>query len=295
MASSSSSKARSLREIRSISLPCRSNPRTVRIGEELNKVKAWAAPSAPTSRTIRDGLSGLAVLYRCAEELLSLSATQQALFRHQNELWVDEFQDLFLSLLDICGNSRDFLAKINENGRELQSSRRRRKGDPSIEASIARYTSLGKKLKKETRKLILDLKQMETKIEPSQPQEQDHHVSSVVRALREVIAVSFFVLQSLLLFLTVPRARGWSVVSKLLHKGAVAYENQQENVNELERVDDALQALYRNNSSEGDKVKVAQDSLKSLEESVETIEIGLECLFRHLIKARASLLNMLSL
>ncbi|XAR73709.1 hypothetical protein NMG60_11007773 [Bertholletia excelsa] len=278
---------------RSISLPCRSHPTTHRIEEELNKIKAWQAPVIPTSKTIKNGLAGLEDLYRCVEELLSLPVTQQALSRHQNERWVDDLQDCFISLLDICGNAKDVLSQIKEQAREIRSSLRRRKGNLSIKTSIAKYTRIRKKVKKEAKKLISELKQMEYKIGAPQLLELDHHVSSVYRALREVSAVSFCVFQSLLLFLSKSRRR--SLVSKLFHKGAVACEIQQENVNELVTIDATLQGPCRNTSREGDEIQIAQNGLECLEDSIDAKEHKLDCLFRRLIEATASLLNITSL
>ncbi|GMP32115.1 hypothetical protein CsSME_00006022 [Camellia sinensis var. sinensis] len=297
MTMASFSKTKSHFHIRSISLPCRSHPSTVRIEEELNKIKTWESSSTPTAEAISNGLSRLEDLNKCMQDLLNLPLTQQALSHHHHEKWIGDLQDGFVSLLDICGTERDVMTQIKEHVRDLQSALRRRKGDSSIEISIAKYTCFRKNTKKDAKKLIAVMKHMDNKIEATPLLELDQHISSLIKALREVVAASISILHSVLLFLSVPilksKSTRWSLVSKLLQKGEVACENQ-ENVNELESVDVALHSLCRSDSNEGDKMQSAQNTLKSLEARIEDVENVLEYLFRRFVKARATLLNIVS-
>ena len=90
-----------------------------------------------------------------------------------------------------------------------------------------------------------------------------------------------------------PKATRRSLVSRL--KGTVVGEDQHINVNELESVDFALHAMGKCSSSEGDGKQIAQKRLQSLETSIEAVENCLDCLIRSMIRARASLLNVVSL
>ncbi|KAA8532049.1 hypothetical protein F0562_006809 [Nyssa sinensis] len=276
----------------------RSHPTTLTIEEKLNQLKTWEASSTPTAETIFQGLSGLEELFKCVDDLYNLPLTQQALSQHQHEKWVNELLDGSVRLLDICGITRDAMSQIKEHVRYLQSALRRRKGDLSIESSIAKYTCFRKKMKKDAKKLISAMKQMDNKIETLPVLDLDHHVSSVIKVLREAGAMSILIFQTVLLFLSVPVSKPkptrWLLVSKLLHKGAVACEEQEENVNELESVDVALQALCGSDSSGVDRMQIAQKRLEALEASIEVLENGLECMFRRLIKSRASFLNLIS-
>ncbi|KAL6345250.1 hypothetical protein AAG906_015733 [Vitis piasezkii] len=87
--------------------------------------------------------------------------------------------------------------------------------------------------------------------------------------------MSISIFQSLVLLSTPvlkPKLSRWSLVSKFMHKGAVSCEENAENMKELESVEFSLGAI----SSEEAKYK------------------GLECMYRRLVKTRASLLNIIS-
>ncbi|GLT39321.1 hypothetical protein SLA2020_135190 [Shorea laevis] len=277
--------------LRSISLPSRPHPSTLRIEEELNRIKTGEGSSASTSGSICLGLSGLEELYHCMEDLLNMASTQQVLSKHQQEKCVDELLDGSVRLLDVCGIARDIVFQVKEQIHALQSALRRRKGDSSIEKSIVNYTSFRKKMKKEAKKLIVTLKQMDNKIGASTVLDQDHHFLAVIRVLRELNAMNNSIFQSLFSFLAAPvsgKQTTWSLVSKLMHKGTVACE--QENVNEFETVDAVLCTC----SSNVEKMQTAQKRLEALESSIQGLEDGLESVFKRLVKARASLLNILS-
>ncbi|EEF40670.1 conserved hypothetical protein [Ricinus communis] len=148
-------------------------------------------------------------------------------------------------------------------------------------------------MRKEANKLIAELKQMDNKLGALQLPDQDQHLSALIRVLREVNVKNSSVFQSFLLFLATPVSKPtqsrWSMVSKLMHKRTPACEETQEIVNELQSVDYAL-----NEMSNVDNIQIARKKLQDLEISIEELENCLERVFRHLIKTRASILNIFS-
>lgn len=290
--------------VRSISLPPRSHPTTVRVEEELNRLKSWESSSSSSSKaeTICAGLSLLSELYRRIEDLLNLPLTQQALSQDQHQRWVNELLEGSLRYLDACGNTRDSVLSMQETIRELQSALRRRKvGDSSVESVVSAYICSRRKMKKETAKSLASLKPTDGEFGGSLMLDLDDHLLAVVRVLRETSLITISIFHALLLFLSMPvlkpKASRWSLVSKLVQKGVLACKEKQENVDELEGVDMALGNLLMQSSSrdvEGQKIQSAQIRLDALDVSMEGLVKGLECLFRHLIQTRVFLLNIMS-
>ncbi|XP_068344016.1 uncharacterized protein [Pyrus communis] len=282
-------------KVRSISLPSRSPPTTLRVEEQLSRLQ-----TSSSSASICKDLCGLEELYDCVDDLLQVASTQQLLSDYQQEKCMDELLDGSLRLLDKCGITRDVMSQIKEHVRDLQSALRRRKGDLSF---IANYNCFRKKMKKDAKKLITSLKQVD--IKASQHLEQDQHASSVTRVLKEVFGKNMSIFQSLLVFLAVPvskpRPKKWSLVSKFMHKGGIACEDQNEDINghELDVVDAAVYSLCKSSSTptEGanvEKIQNAHKKLEALEVTVEGLENGLDSVFRRLIKTRVFLLNIIS-
>jgi hypothetical protein len=278
--------------VRSNSFPSQSHPSTTRIEQELTKMKTWEATSTSTSDSITNGLFFLEDLYISLEDLLHMSSTQKAVSHHQGEKIVEELLDGSVKLLDICGITRDTMLQIKENVQSLHSALRRRKGDSSIETSVVEYKLFTKKMKKNVTKLITSLKHMETKFGASSLLNQDHQdLVAVITVLGEVIAMNISIFQSILSFLvgssSKSKATKWLKVTKLMQKRVTCEENM-ENFNELQCVEAYLRTL----SSEGSNV--AHERFVALENAIESIENGLENIFRRLVKTRVCLLNIMT-
>ncbi|KAD7117714.1 hypothetical protein R6Q59_013753 [Mikania micrantha] len=250
--------------IRSTSLPTRSHPIILQAQEEIQKFKTWegSISSVPTPNTICSALTRLQVLYECVDSVLSLPLTQQALTHNQYTELVNELLDKSISLMDICGSTRDLVLKVKENARDVQSALRRRKGEVSL------TTSFIKNLKKDAKKAIASLKQIDEKIGDMKPLDLDQHLVSAIKVVRDVGVVRSSVYRSLLLFLSGSvaniKSSRWSLVQKMLQRGTT----------------------HRN-----DKIEISSEDLVCFFQEMEN---GLECMFRSLIKTRASLLNVLS-
>jgi len=278
--------------VRSNSFPSQSHPNSTRIEQELCKIKTWEATSTSSSDSITNGLYLLEDLYISLEDLLNMTSTQKLVSHHQGEKFVEELLDGSMKMLDICGITRDTMLQIKENVQSLHSSLRRRKGESSIEKSVAEYKFFTKKMKKNVTKLITSLKHMESKFGASSLLNQDQDLVAVITVLREVIAMNLSIFQSILSFLvgssSKSKATKWLKVTKLMHKRVTCEENM-ENFNELQCVEASLRTLLSDGSN------VAHERFEALENAIESIENGLENIFRRLVKTRVSLLNIMTL
>jgi len=129
----------SMYHVRSNSFPSASHPTSIRIEEELSKMRTWEATSTSTSESIGTGLSFLEDLFICLEDLLNMASTQKVISNHQGEKCMEELLDGSVRVLDICCITRNTISQVKENVQALHSALRRRKGDSSIEKSVAEY------------------------------------------------------------------------------------------------------------------------------------------------------------
>ncbi|CAJ2676053.1 unnamed protein product [Trifolium pratense] len=284
--------------LRSNSFPSESHPNSTRIEQELCKIKTWEATSTSTSHSITIGLSYLEDLYISMEDLLNMTSTQKAISHNQGEKFVEELMDGSVKILDVCGITRDTMLQVKENVQSLHSSLRRRKGDSSIETSVAEYKFFTKKMKKNVTKLITSLKHMESKFGASSLLNQDQEVVSVIRVLREVIVMNMTIFQSILSFLVGYSSKSmetkWMKVAKLMHKRTISCEEKLENFNELQCVEVSLRTLL-SEGSDVSKMQATHENFEALENAIDMIENGLESVFRLLVKTRVCLLNIVTL
>ncbi|CAI0429480.1 unnamed protein product [Linum tenue] len=278
---------------RSVSLPARSHPATIKIHEELTKLGELEQSSAATSSSssaICSSLSTIRDVYDTLDELLAMASTQEALSRRRCVAEEERFLDGSVKLMDTCEIAKDVISRLRENVAALQSAiRRRRKGDSVLESSVSDYIQLRRKTRKDARKLVAQLKQQMGNHNYKLPAADQ---GDVIRVMREVNAASSCVLQALLSFVATPVFRRekkqskWGIASKLVMTRKVAAVGCE--VNEIQAADVALLV------GEGEKKQFGTNELESVERCFKEIEDGLEGVFRRLIKSRASLLNILS-
>ena len=278
--------------VRSNSLPSKSHP----VIEECNNYLIRLEPSdATSSSSIAQKLSDLKDLHHCVEKLLHLPLTQQAFFQGHQEKWVDQLVDGSLRLLDMCSEAKDAILHTKECAREIQSIVRRRRGaEVSLESEIRKYSASRKVVKKAIQKALGGLKGVESKSSFSSSN-KDSEITALVSVIREVEAVTLATFESLLCFVSGPKANsklgGWSLVSKFIYTKRVGSAEEAEQVNEFGKVDAAVHCLMSKETSKPDQVLL---ELQNLELCVQDFEERLECLFRRLIKTRVSLLNILN-
>ncbi|KAK8314918.1 hypothetical protein V6Z11_D01G203300 [Gossypium hirsutum] len=212
---------------RSNSLPSRQHPITSQIDENLNRLRASQSASTSSSSTGHE-LTCLQDLYDYVDMLLQFPLTQQALAQDQQRKSVEQVLDASLVLLDVCGTAKDALLQIKECTKELQSVLRRRRGEvEGFGDEVRKYLTSKKEVRKAISKAFKNLKHMDNKL-----MSKDGETGSVISTLKQVVAATMGVLQSLLSFISGPEASSrWSLVSKLMHQKRVRCEEEEEKTN----------------------------------------------------------------
>nr|GEU56470.1 hypothetical protein [Tanacetum cinerariifolium] len=273
---------------RSISLPSRLHPTSLRLEAELNKLRAWEVRSCSSSATliaeaIQTGLVGLSEVYRCVEELVYSSLAEHGCL-------LEDALEHSVNLLDSSRIVRDIQQKMKEQVVCLQSRLRRRGAELQVGDEISSYIRLREKLKKEASKCIKSLKRAEKKF-THVPTLKDYQLAMLVKVLGEVNVITSRVLQSLLLFLsssgnTVKNRHGGCSLNLKLRPA----EKIKKITNEVGSVHDTLFCVLHGT----EEVTLADRKLQNLVISLDCIDAGLDVVFRRLIQYRVSILNVLT-
>ncbi|KAG6572161.1 hypothetical protein SDJN03_28889, partial [Cucurbita argyrosperma subsp. sororia] len=270
--------------IRSNSLPSKPHPVVDEVNEHLCRLKASETTSSSSS--LCQKFDGLQDLHDCIDKLLLLPVTHQAIIDNQS---VNDLLEGSLKVLDVCALAKDVLSQMKESAHELESTLRRRRGD-DIVGDIQKYLNSRKMIKKAIHKALKG-------IERPSAQKSDESLE-IVSLLKEAEAVTCNSLESLLSFVAGPKVPSkmgrWSLVSKLVQAKKVATKDEDSNGNEVQMVDAALYSITSHKSGFLVQGEDVQNSLKKLELCIHDIEEDLESLYRHLIKNRVSLLNILN-
>lgn len=166
--------------------------------------------------------------------------------------------------------TRDIWMSMKEHDRTLQFALRRRGQELCVESKVDEYIRARKKVKEDIRKCPGELKQIESKCASAPLITTDQqHLAMVVIVLREVRAITIALLRAILSFMSASRpnqkAGKWSLLSKLIHKGLVACELEQEDMKEIERVDVGLYSRVENKDAQMERAQMANKRLEALE------------------------------
>ncbi|KAH7852969.1 hypothetical protein Vadar_031583 [Vaccinium darrowii] len=259
---------------RSISLPSKFHPLVYHSDENLR-------------------LSGLESMYDRLDNLLQLPHTQQAFAQQHREKWVGVVMEKYVRLLDVCATTKDVSSQTKQDLQGLLSVLRRRRDVNDFSG----YLNSRKKAKKVIQRSLKDLKSIKTK-HTIIPQGKSQEILDL---LNEVEAATVRVFESLLFYISGTKEessfRGFSLVSKFMHRKSIESKDEQANTNVFEKFDAALHSLNHHKTSKSDNtvhVENLQNQFGKMELSTQDIEEGLECLFRRLIKTRVILLNILN-
>ncbi|XP_030522988.1 uncharacterized protein LOC115735726 [Rhodamnia argentea] len=270
---------------RSISLPSKHHPLIRKADEQLDRLRCSDAASSPSLSLASSRISCLREVYNSLDDSLLLLYSKQC-FAHEE--CRNELLDQFLRLLDLCSSMKDVIVQTNESAHELQSALRDEFG---LRNEVARYLTSGKMAKKMIKGCLKNLKSSHD-FSPSDP--DDMVLVSMLREAEEIALATF---ESLLHLLNGTKAqdkrRGWPLVSKLMHSKRAEAEGRVTG-DEFSTADAAVDSLLGSKLvTFGDPGEDLKQMLRAIESSIQGLSEDLERLQRHLIKTRASLLNML--
>ncbi|KAJ0693750.1 hypothetical protein HanPI659440_Chr15g0600831 [Helianthus annuus] len=285
---------------RSISLPTRLNPSFDQIEINLNKLKTLE-PFYSSTR-IHSGLVCLIELYTTVDELIGSSQTQKVNLQSRNKVLIEDALARSTRLMDSYGSLLELLGKIKGSARVLQFALRR-KGVATYSTTdghLMDYILSRKKVKKNIAACLGSLEQMEREIESCLVEGEDHHLSTVIRVLLEIVIATISMFRYVLVILSgKPKLdhKVFSFITKLMPTGKPNCHKSQEIVNDADMIDLTLDSLWKhikNNECKTVEVQMVMQRLHKLDHEVEGYEVGLDCLFRKLIQTRVSLLNILA-
>ncbi|XP_019177198.1 PREDICTED: uncharacterized protein LOC109172498 [Ipomoea nil] len=270
---------------RSISLPSRPKPDSF----NLKTLEFPFSDSFNSEKTIQSNVLQLAELYNIVQCCLLESENAR---KAKNGAIVEEALEVSVGLLDSCGAIRELYSAMKENLQNLQSGLRRKGEDDA--SVISTYLRLRKKVKKEVRKGIRALKQMENKEQSclhGKNNMEDHTIM-----LKRVCVFSISVLGSFLSYVDASssskaNSRRWTpLISKLMTGSSTAARVDTEMcMNEVECVDFALKSHMKSR-----KCKVDRKMLEGVHGRIEELESEIHSLQRLLIQHRVVLLNILT-
>ncbi|KAG2239275.1 hypothetical protein Bca52824_090135 [Brassica carinata] len=272
--------------VRSSSLPARLH------SNGLNHIQLLLKKLPTDNNTDNNSLSLLSQLYDSVSHLFNESPSSLLLPHHS---FFTHLLDLSLVHLDLCSKLRDITCRIKDSLRDLRSAFRRRRhgGDSTIRRHVNSFIRSRKAVHKDLAKLLLLLKQADHSY--SGP---THHLITLLRQVCSQTCLSFrTVLLSLSTSVPKPRPSKWALVTKLVIKNATNTGDQVEtgHRNEYQVMDEELQRFCTAKDMKKERIKSLSTSLDNVDIVVEDLEETLESLYRRMIQARVSLLNIVSL
>ncbi|EOA18275.1 hypothetical protein CARUB_v10006774mg [Capsella rubella] len=284
--------------VRSVSLPSRIHPLSVKLRAALNRLSIWRRSSSSISvspyfgyETLLVGLVNLAEFYGCVHELLESSYVKHTLLHRQEGKLLADSLDGSVVLLDVCESTREVIVVMREHVANLKSALRRKGSVVDKEAKT--YVNFQKKAKKQISKHINALKKMETK-DISTNIYQDSAIAST-SVLRETIDITVSIFRHLLLFLSaIPPAKKTRntvgflsipfVSSSLLDKSLDMRK-------EMKNLDDVFLGSFGFEVEPMQNEKMRRDVV---EDGFRDLEAELDSVSKCLVKNRVLFLNILS-
>ncbi|CAM8983480.1 unnamed protein product [Rhodiola kirilowii] len=200
-----------------------------------------------------------------ANELLQLESVQEALVSHRNEKWVYEISEASLTMVDLCGATKEVLLLIKSHLQILRTKNRRQCLREPWKHKTAQHSFT--KLKKEICKCLKSLRSMKNKpVAADIPAVCKDSMVEVVDMLRDVRMACILVLE-------------WTL-SAVSDSGTSTRRS--------------IRSMLMCGQSKIISEEVAVEDGERRVEELEGASEELECSFRRLIQTRVSLLNILT-
>ncbi|KAL2944809.1 RNA pyrophosphohydrolase [Bienertia sinuspersici] len=252
---------------RSLSFPSKAHPIVEQFDEQLSRLRSSQATSTSSSSSLNKTLSDLKDLYCTVDELLQLPINQQVVSQNVHSKWTEQ-----------------------EGLQDIQSVLRRKcSGELNINNEIVQYLNTRKSSKKMIKKSLKSIKE-------SQQTTSDNAIESM---LKDVEAITFDIFKSVLSNIGGAKLESqkskWSLVNKLMHQGSNT-EAKATN-SKFDAVEATLEPIIKNKSGINLyllQVENMRCQMIELESEIQSLDEGLDSLFRDLVKTRATILNILS-
>ncbi|KAI3774242.1 hypothetical protein L1987_48789 [Smallanthus sonchifolius] len=277
---------------RSISLPSTSNQQSV--FNEFYRASLEATTSSSSS-TIADKLRAANGMYESIKPFLTMESTRRSLAQECCKEQLNKFLDERLELLDICTSTKEVLSVCINSAKELQSFLRRKRGDKhGLTSSVEEYLDKKRKVKKIIFKPLTGLKK-----QCSSSVNEDNRITSNTDILKEMKLKTLTVFEALFTYILGSKSqfkpKWWSLVSRVMgNKEVESVQSREES--RVKKMDVELQALICLKKTQTDilEVNTIQTELADFELHLLDLDEQVDCLCKHLIKTRVSILNILN-
>lgn len=262
--------------VRSSSLPCRSHPSTSQLKGQIQTLKSWQAdPDRGSSAWLCAGLTQLKRLHDSLDDLFQLPKSHHSLRRRSH--WVDNLLETSLLFVDAYGSFRSALVGLKEAQLAAQVAIRCRDG-----SKISSCFKSRKKIERDLARIVTDIRNARRCCAPVAAADPDAELAWLLREANAVtVSVSVAVFSGISL----------SSSSKASCIGLIRKRNKMDGDDGVCEFQDAWGENLRRWK---DDEKMELRRLKVCEEWVVEIEKESERLFKSLINARVSLLNVLT-
>ncbi|XP_030498298.2 uncharacterized protein LOC115713948 [Cannabis sativa] len=278
--------------IRSISLPCRSHPLISQLRDGVAELHCWVTqPECRTSVWLTNGLTRLRDLHDCLHDILQLPQTQESLRRLPSSV-VENLLEDFLRFVDVYGIFQTSILVIKEEQSAAQVGLRKRD-----ELKVSLYVKARKRLVKEMGKLITAVRFINGRSAPPLVCVGDAELSNAIGDVVEVtVTVSLVLFNVIATSFGSKKSSNWMGLRRLKKKkkkkGGIFVED--EGIVEFEEVE-AECGLVGLRKKSDEEIRKASKKMQELEAIIGGIEICGERIFRGLINARVSFLNILTM